>query len=43
MRGIKQVLNSVNSIIKAALSSFQFVLGDGGKSLYKYYQNMYLV
>jgi hypothetical protein len=29
--------------IKAVLSSFKICFGDGGKSLYKYYQNMYLV
>jgi hypothetical protein len=27
----------------AALSSFKMCFGDGGKSLYKYYQNMYWV
>jgi hypothetical protein len=29
--------------VKAVLSSFKMWFGDGGKSLYKYYQNMYLV
>jgi hypothetical protein len=29
--------------IKAVLSSFKKWFGDGGKSLYKYYQNMYVV